>query len=80
MPRPSTSEEGGEAQWGKEELARGVPFEQRGESLLNGGRDASKSLHGLKPQSQVYKLPAIFTLRLGPFQDFLALLGIAWQS
>ena len=60
MPRPSTNEEGEEAQWGKEELARGVPFEQRGESLLDGGRDASKSRHGLKPQSQLYKLPAIF--------------------
>ena len=59
MPGQSTKEDGGEAQWGKEELARGVPFEQRGESLLDGGRDASKSRHGLKPQSQVYKPAAI---------------------
>ena len=60
MPRASTKEEGGEAQWGKEELARGVPIEQRGESLFDGGREASKSRQGLKSQSQVYKLPAIF--------------------
>ena len=59
MPRPRTKEEGGEAQWGKDELDKGAPVEQRGESLLDGGSEVSRSRHGFKAQSQVYELPAI---------------------
>ena len=59
MPRPRTKEEGGEAQWGKEEPDKGAPVEQRGESLLDGGSEVSRSRHGFKAQSQVYELPAI---------------------
>ena len=79
IPRPSTREEGGEAQWGKEELARGVPFEQRGESLLDGGRDASKSRHGLKPQSHVYKLPAILREVIEGRREGEGRVGALWR-
>ena len=61
MPRPRTREDGGEAQWGKVEARRGVPREQVGESLLDRGREESRSRQGFNAQSQVSKLPANLT-------------------
>ena len=61
MPRPRTREDGGEAQWGKVEVRRGVPREQVGESLLDRGREDSRFRQGFNEQSQVNKLPANLT-------------------